>query len=39
MGSRTRSAIEDFQARNGLQKTGLPDEAVFAAMRKKGLID
>ncbi|MCO5083422.1 MAG: peptidoglycan-binding protein [Rhizobiaceae bacterium] len=39
MGSRTRSAIEDFQARNGLPKTGLPDEAVFAAMRKKGLID
>ena len=39
MGSRTRASTHEFQGKNGLSKTGQPDEAVFAEMRKKGLID
>jgi peptidoglycan hydrolase-like protein with peptidoglycan-binding domain len=35
LGSRTRSAIKEFQALFGLKKTGEPDEAVYAKMKKE----
>lgn len=39
MGSRTRQAVKEFQARNGLPETGEADDAVLKAMRRKGFID
>lgn len=38
LGSRTRTAIMEFQALFGLKKTGEADEAVYAKMKKERLI-
>ena len=38
-GSRTRSAILEFQALFGLPETGDPDDAVVAKMKEIGLIN
>lgn len=39
LGNRTRSAITEFQARHNLPKSGEPDDALLAALKKQGLID
>jgi hypothetical protein len=39
LGARTRAAIMEFQDLFGLKKTGEPDEALFAKMRKENLIN
>lgn len=39
VGSRTRSAILEFQSLFGLPETGEPDEALYAKMREIGLTD
>jgi peptidoglycan hydrolase-like protein with peptidoglycan-binding domain len=39
MGSRTRSAIKEFQSLFGLPETGDPDPVVYAKMREIGLTD
>lgn len=39
IGSRTRSAIKEFQSLFGLPETGEPDQAVYAKMRQVGLTD
>lgn len=39
VGSRTKSAIREFQALFGLAETGEPDEAVYAKMREIGLTN
>ena len=38
-GARTRAALVEFQKKNGLPETGSADDAVFAKMRQKGLIE
>lgn len=38
MGARTRSAIKEFQAANGLPQTGEADEAVLAKMKQRKLV-
>lgn len=39
VGSRTKSAILEFQSLFGLPETGEPDEALYAKMREIGLAD
>jgi len=38
VGPKTRSGIRDFQSAQGLAQTGEPDDAVYARLRKLGLI-
>jgi peptidoglycan hydrolase-like protein with peptidoglycan-binding domain len=39
MGSKTKSAIREFQSLFGLPVTGEPDEALYAKMREIGLTN
>lgn len=39
VGSRTRSAILEFQSLFGLPETGEPDSALYAKMREIGLTE
>jgi peptidoglycan hydrolase-like protein with peptidoglycan-binding domain len=38
-GSRTRSAVKEFQSLFGLPETGEPDEATYAKMKEIGLTN